>query len=145
MRFNKCGLLALLAWPVVGNPLNGGISLAEAQQAPPKGLAISWVGHSFHVYLPSPVGKLASEAGIQGHRNLGVDFIGASTPCQHWSRAGGDTGSTGVKQILRTGKADVQTLSTQQNPQEQCVGKFAKYAVSSTIVLQRCYNKHCTN
>src|ERR1700684_3410529 len=66
----------------------------------PKGLRISWVGHSFHVYLPSPVARLAIEAGIKGHRTLGIDFIGASMPCQHWNRGGGDNGTNAVKNIL---------------------------------------------
>jgi hypothetical protein len=106
---------------------------ANAQYPPvdskKKGLAISWVGHSFHVYLPSPVAKLASEAGIKGHKNLGVDFIGASQPCQHWTKGGGENGTNAVKNILKAAKADVQTLSTQQPNPDPCVPKFARLAV----------------
>ena len=109
------------------------IGIVNGQYPPagpkPKGLKISWVGHSFHVYLPTPVGKLATEAGIKGHTNLGVDFIGASNPCQHWTKGGGEDGTNAVKNILKAAKADVQTLSLQQPNPDPCVPKFAKLAV----------------
>jgi hypothetical protein len=76
---------------------------------PPKGKSIQWMGHSFHWFLPTPVAKLATEAGIRGHTNLGVDRIGASTPCQHWNK-----NPNPVKQMLASGKADVLTVATQQ-------------------------------
>jgi hypothetical protein len=117
------------------------IGNANGQYPPPgpkpKGLKISWVGHSFHVYLPSPVAKLASEAGIRGHESLGVDFIGASAPCQHWTKGGGENGTNAVKNILKAGRADVQTLSTQQPNPDPCVPKFAKLAVSQTMISLR--------
>jgi hypothetical protein len=100
----------------------------------PKGLKISWVGHSFHVYLPEPISRLATEARIQGHTNLGVDFIGASAPCQHWTKGGGEDGTNAVKNILKAARADVQTLSTQQPNPDPCVPKFARLAVSKAII-----------
>ncbi|KAF2399229.1 hypothetical protein EJ06DRAFT_557702 [Trichodelitschia bisporula] len=92
--------------------------------APPKGKRIQWVGHSFHWFLPEPVAQLATEAGIQGHVNIGVDRIGASTPCQHWNKGGNDTNT--VKETLKAAKADVLTLATRELPQEECVPKFAQ-------------------
>ena len=96
---------------------------------PPKGKAIQWVGHSFHFFLVEPVAQLAKEAGIQGHTNIGVDRIGASTPCQHWNK-GSDTGKNAVKEMLTSGKADVLTLATQAAPTEECIPKFVKLGVS---------------
>jgi len=99
-------------------------------QSPPKGKAIQWVGHSFHVFLPQPVLKLAQEAGIKGHVNLGFDMIGASTPCQHWNKGGKNpTDTNTVKDVLKAGKADVLTLATQQAAPEECITKFANLAV----------------
>jgi len=105
-------------------------SIATAQAPnPPKGKAIQWVGHSFHVFLPSPVAKLAQEAGIKGHSSLGFDMIGASTPCQHWKKGGeGATDTNTVKEVLKAGKADVLTLATQQAAPEECIPKFTNLA-----------------
>jgi hypothetical protein len=50
--------------------------MEESRKVPPKGLAISWVGHSFHAFLPRPVEMLAKEAGIKDHRTLGNNVIG---------------------------------------------------------------------
>jgi hypothetical protein len=108
-------------------------AITEAQYppaSPPKGKAVQWVGHSFHWFLPQPVLQLAQEAGIKGHVNLGVDRIGASTPCQHWNK-GGDDGTNAVKNILKAGKADVLTLATQQAIPEQCIPKFANLGVGN--------------
>jgi hypothetical protein len=108
--------------------------------AAPKGLKIQWVGHSFHMFLPSPVAKLAKEAGITGHTDVGKDMLGGSSPCEHWNRAypeakqvggfvGGGMGkSAGGQDLRRTidaGIPDVVTLATQQTMPEPCIGKFA--------------------
>lgn len=108
--------------------------------AAPKGLKIQWVGHSFHMFLPSPVAKLAKEAGIKGHIDVGKDMIGGSSPCEHWNRAypeakqvggfveGGMGKTPGGKDLRRTidaGIPDVVTLATQQTMPEPCIGKFA--------------------
>jgi hypothetical protein len=95
---------------------------------PPKGKSIQWVGHSFHFFLPEPVAKLAQEAGIKGHVNLGVDRIGASTPCQHWNK-GSENGTNPVKDMLKSGKADVLTLATREQIPEPCIAKFTQLAV----------------
>jgi hypothetical protein len=120
--------------------------VASVQGAAPKGLKIQWVGHSFHMFLPGPVAKLAKEAGIQGHTDVGKDMLGGSSPCEHWNRAypeakqvggfvGGGMGKTaGGKDLRRTidaGIPDVVTLSTQQAVPEPCIEKFALKFVSS--------------
>jgi hypothetical protein len=109
------------------------VALTYATPAPigtqvPKGKKIQWVGHSFHWFLPEPVEKLAKEAGIVGHTNLGVDRIGASEPCQHWNK-GGDTNP--VKELLKTGAADILTLATREKAPDACIPKFIELAVST--------------
>lgn len=105
----------------------------------PKGLKIQWVGHSFHMFLPSPVAKLAKEAGIQGHMDVGKDMIGGSSPCEHWNRAypeakqvggfsgggmGNSPGGQDLRKTLDAGTPDVVTLATQQAMPEPCIDKF---------------------
>jgi hypothetical protein len=117
------------------------VSLSAAQKLGsgtiPKGKSIQWVGHSFHWFLPQPVAQLATEAGIKGHVNVGVDRIGASQVCQHWNKDNG-SGSNAVKDILKAGKTAVLTLATQGNPQEECIGKFIQLGVRlSSVTLGR--------
>jgi hypothetical protein len=95
----------------------------RSENMAPKGKKIQWVGHSFHVFLPSPVASLAREAGIKGHENLGVDFLPASLPCQHWNKGGA------WKDVIQAGTADVLTISTREDAPDACVPKFAKLAV----------------
>jgi hypothetical protein len=83
--------------------------------------------NSFHWFLPEPVAQLAKEAGIVGHKNIGVDRIGASEPCQHWNK-GGDTNA--VKETLKAGAADVLTLATREKAPDPCIPKFVELAVS---------------
>ena len=101
--------------------------------APPKGKKIQWVGHSFHWFLPKPVSELATEAGIKGHEDVGIDRIGASLPCQHWNK-GGETNA--VKEALKAGKADVLTLATREPAPDECIPKFVKLGVSSQYPLK---------
>jgi hypothetical protein len=97
----------------------------ESQKAAPKGYKVQYVGHSFHQFLPSPMASLAKEAGIQGHQSLGMDFLPASYPCQHWNK-----NPNTVKNVLNAGKADVLTLSTRELAPDECIAKFAQLAVS---------------
>lgn len=94
---------------------------------PPAGKKIQWVGHSFHWFLPGPVAQLAKEAGIVGHQDLGIDRIGGSRPCQHWSK-GGDTNA--VKEVLKAGTADIMTLATREEAPDPCIPKFVELANS---------------
>jgi hypothetical protein len=120
------GIVALLALATTSGYVTAQNAFPPAN--PPKGRAIQWVGHSFHFFLPEPVAQLAQEAGIKGHVNLGVDRIGASTPCQHWNK-GGEDGTNPVKEMLKSGKADVLTLATREQIPEPCIAKFTQLAV----------------
>jgi len=96
----------------------------------PNGKKIQWVGHSFHVFLPSPVASLAKEAGIKGHENLGTDFLPASVPCQHWNKGGA------WKDVIQAGKADVLTIATREDAPDPCVPKFVKLAAAKRPDMQ---------
>jgi hypothetical protein len=118
----------------------------------PKGLKVQWVGHSFHAFLPKPVAKLAAEANIKGHVNLGMDMLGGSTPCEHWNRAfpedkitsgwrGGVIGKTpggkDLRRVIDSDIADVLTLATQAMMPEPCIAKYVQKAASIP------YEIHC--
>jgi hypothetical protein len=113
-----------------------GVTAVPSTKVPPimnmaaaPGKKVEWVGHSFHVFLPTPVAQLAKEAGISGHQNLIVDFIPASVPCQHWNKGGE------VQNILKAGTADVLTLSTREDVPDACIPKFVRLAVSQAILM----------
>jgi hypothetical protein len=108
------------------------IAVPQAKGPIPKGKAIQWVGNSFHWFLAAPVAKLAQEAGIQGHRDVGNDRIGGSEPCQHWNK-GGKTNA--VKDALNAGKAEILTLTFREKAPDECVAKFIDLAVSCGPVL----------
>lgn len=115
--------------------LLAGLALATASPimdsaAAPKGYKIQFVGHSFHMFLPSPLAKLAKEANIAGHQTLNFDMLPASYPEQHWSKmqSGGGTVKTNLQ-----GKADLLTLATRELAPDPAIAKFANFAVWKQI------------
>jgi len=94
-----------------------------SEKAAPKGYKVQYVGHSFHVFVPTVMASLAKEAGISAHQSLGMDMLPASYPCQHWNK-----NPNTVKNVLNAGKADVLTLATRELAPDECVSKFAKLA-----------------
>jgi hypothetical protein len=75
-----------------------------------KGQRVYTCGHSFHVWVPGIVADLAKKADIKEHVQLGLSSIGGSKVIQHWIKAD-DKYSITVKDVLKTGKVDVLTLS----------------------------------
>ena len=75
-----------------------------------KGQRVYTCGHSFHVWVPGIVTDLCKKAEIPDHVQLGLSSIGGSKVIQHWNKAD-DKYSITVKDVLKTGKVDVLTLS----------------------------------
>jgi hypothetical protein len=100
---------------------------AGSEKAAPKGYRVQYVGHSFHMFVPTVMASLAKEAGISGHQSLGLDFLPASYPCQHWNK-----NPNTVKNVLNAGKADVLTLATRELAPDDCISKFAQLAVRAS-------------
>jgi hypothetical protein len=73
-----------------------------------RGQRIVTAGHSFHMFVPALLARMADDADIEGHRQTARQSIGGSYVHQHWNRA--DEQNV-VKQALRTGDVDVLTLS----------------------------------
>ena len=108
----------------------------HAQYAVPpidEGQAYFMATHSFNVFVgpnrrtgePGPLDKLAAEARIEGHRNLGVQMIGGSTPMQHWNQGDGDDSQNLAKVALRAGGVDVLTMSPNAIMPEEGIDLFA--------------------
>lgn len=79
-----------------------------APQAPPKGQRVFYTGHSFHMFVPQFVERMAPLAKIEGHKLAGTQGIGGSKVIQHWDRA--DEMNT-AKKALATGEVDVFTMA----------------------------------
>jgi hypothetical protein len=110
---------------------------AQAQQyaAPPvtQGQKYFMATHSFNVFIGpnsgtgdvGPLAKLAGEAQLEGHENLGVQMIGGSTPMQHWNQGDGDDSRNLAKVALRKGGVDVFTMSPNAIMPEEGIDLFA--------------------
>jgi hypothetical protein len=108
----------------------------DAQYAVPpidEGGAYYMATHSFNVFIgpnlrtgePGPLDELAGEAGLQGHRNIGIQMIGGSTPMQHWNQGDGDDSQNLAKVALRSGGVDVFTMSPNAIMPEEGIDLFA--------------------
>jgi hypothetical protein len=86
----------------------GSSLFAQAPQSPPKGLRILTAGHSFHVWMPGLLTRLAKNASITGHQQVALSSIGGSRTIQHWDAEGG---KQKIKPALIEGNIDVLTLS----------------------------------
>ena len=63
----------------------------------PAGVRIFSAAHSLNWYVPDILAQLASEYGIQGHQQVGLQSLGASRTIQHWELNGGkNQAQTGV-------------------------------------------------
>lgn len=126
--------------PAVGVVLLGALlasgSPVQAQYAVPpidEGQAYYMATHSFNVFIgpnqrsgePGPLDKLAVEAQLEGHHNLGIQMIGGSTPMQHWNQGDGDDSQNLAKVALRAGGVDVFTMSPNAIMPEEGIDLFA--------------------
>ena len=100
-------VVALLSVAILPAALDRKEKLAEPIA---KGQRVYTCGHSFHVWVPGIVSDLAKKAEIKDHVQLGLSSIGGSKVIQHWDKAD-DRNSITVKDVLKTGKVDVLTLS----------------------------------
>lgn len=121
------GLLAALAVALVGPPA----AIAAEKGAAVQGHNVFTAGHSFHVFMPKTLAEVAASAGIEGHRQVGVQSIGGSRVIQHWNQS---EDKNKVKPTLASGEVDVLTLSPIYLPDEG-IEKLASYALE--------HNKDC--
>lgn len=95
--------------------------------------------HSFNVFIgpnlrtgePGPLDRLAEEAGLGAHENLGIQMIGGSTPMQHWNQGNGDDSQNLAKVALRKGGVDVFTMSPNAVMPEDGVDLFGDLMIET--------------
>ncbi|MDH3205229.1 MAG: hypothetical protein OEO79_01375 [Gemmatimonadota bacterium] len=114
----------------------------QGQYATPpidQGLRYFMATHSFNVFIgpnsrtddPGPLAKLAAEAELQGHTNLGIQMIGGSTPMQHWNQGDGDDNQNLAKVGLRGGGVDVFTMSPNAIMPEEGIDLFGDLMIET--------------
>ncbi len=113
----------------------GGQALSQAKDPVPAGETLAapitqgqrvfTCGHSFHYWIPPILANLAQEAGIQGHKAVGLSAIGGSQVIQHWNVP---DDKNQAKRNLRLGSVDVLTLSPMHQPDDG-IEKFAALAL----------------
>jgi len=102
-------------------------SFASAQDLLPpitQGQRIATCGHSFHVFTYQQVEQIAKSAGLE-HQLVGISSIGGSTVQKHWAVP---EEKSAVKQVLKTGKVDVLTLSPIWLP-DPAIEEFVKLGI----------------
>lgn len=115
---------------------------APAATAPiADGQKVVMATHSFNVFIGRPLrGRgagvlepLAAEAGKAGHEMLAIQFIGGSTPIQHWDQGDGDDSKNVAKvALLEAGPAlDVFTMSPTRLVPEEGIDKFGDFIIAN--------------
>lgn len=91
------------------------VAKADKQSATAKGLRVFYASHSLMWYVPKPLGEMAEDAGIEGHKLMGLRPLGASKTSQHWDLA---DDKNDAKKALKTGEVDVFVMSPISFPDE---------------------------
>lgn len=94
--------------------------------------------HSFNVFIgpsrrtgePGPLDRLADEAGLERHENLGIQMIGGSTPMQHWNQGDSDEENL-ARSALRAGGVDVFTMSPNAIMPEEGIDLFGDLMIET--------------
>ena len=95
------------------------------------GQRVATCGHSFHVFTYKQVDEIAKSAGL-AHQLVGLSSIGGSTVQKHWDVP---EEKSAVKQVLKTGKLDVLTLSPIWLP-DDAIEQFVKLGIEHNPVLR---------
>lgn len=95
------------------------------------GQRVATCGHSFHVFTYKQVDEIAKSAGL-AHQTVGLSSIGGSTVQKHWDVP---EEKSAVKQMLKTGKVDVLTLSPIWLP-DDAIEKFVKLGIEHNPALR---------
>ena len=98
------------------------VSSATAAELP-AGLRVFYTGHSFHMFVPPQIDVMVKAAGIQGHRQVGVQGIGGSRVIQHWDLA---DEKNKAKPALTSGEVDVFTMAAHLAIPDEGIAKFTE-------------------
>lgn len=95
------------------------------------GQRVATCGHSFHVFTYKQVDEISKSAGLN-HQLVGLSSIGGSTVQKHWDVP---EEKSAVKQVLKTGKVDVLTLSPIWLP-DDAIEQFVKLGIEHNPALR---------
>ncbi|MBN8419675.1 MAG: hypothetical protein J0L73_12215 [Verrucomicrobia bacterium] len=110
------------------------VASADAEELLPpitQGQRVATCGHSFHVFTYKQVAEIAKSAGLD-HQLVGLSSIGGSTVQKHWEVS---EDKSAVKQVLKTGKVDVLTLSPIWLP-DDAIEQFVKLGIEHNPALR---------
>lgn len=96
-----------------------------------QGQRVATCGHSFHVFTYKQVNEIAKYAGLD-HQPVGISSIGGSTVQKHWDVP---EDKSAVKQVLKTGKVDVLTISPIWLP-DDAIEQFVKLGIEHNPALR---------
>ena len=99
----------------------------QQKNAAPKGQRLFYASHSLMWYVPTPLGELASAAGIEGHKLVGLQSLGASKTAQHWNLP---DGKNMAKQAVKKGEVDILVMSPIQFP-DTGIDNFVKLGLET--------------
>ncbi|WP_395748385.1 hypothetical protein [Prosthecobacter sp.] len=109
-------------------------TIARAQDLVPpitEGQRVATCGHSFHVFTYKQVEDIAKSAKL-AHQLVGLSSIGGSMVQKHWDVP---EEKSAVKQVLKTGKVDVLTLSPIWLP-DPAIEEFVKLGLEHNPALR---------
>ena len=104
-----------------------------AADAPPAGLRVFIMGHSFHMFVAPRLAPLAKAAGIEGHTLAGQQSLGGSRVQQHWDLP--DEKNL-AKAALREGKVDVITMSPNWVVPDEGIERFVELGLEHNPKLR---------
>ena len=125
-----CLLAGCLLAAILLPALVAGVAQAAANEkegAAPKGQRLFYASHSLMWYVPTPLDELAKAAGIEGHKLVGLQSLGASKTAQHWNLP---EGKNKAKQALKKGEVDVLVMSPIQFP-DAGIDNFVKLGLEN--------------
>ncbi|MCX7047671.1 MAG: hypothetical protein NTX50_19575 [Candidatus Sumerlaeota bacterium] len=103
------------------------VTSAPLQQPITQGQRVFICGHSFHVFVASPLTEVAKMAGIKDHVLAGTQSIGGSRTIQHWNLP---DDKNRAKQALIAGNVDVLTLSPHLLLPDEGIDRFTELALA---------------
>ena len=138
MRLLRGTVLTLLSAGVLAAAAPATPATAPTSRPAVKGRRVFVCGHSFHVSIARPLAELAKAAGIDGHVNAGVQFIGGSSVTRHWDVP---DDKNRAKRAAASGKIDVLTLAHAWLNPDPAIEKFVDLAVRNNpnvrVVVQQ--------
>lgn len=126
-------LTALNGWLAACLILAASLSSIAADSPVPAGQRVFFTGHSFHMFVPPMIAKLALAAGIKDHKLAGQQSIGGSRVIQHWALP--DEKNL-AKKALNGGQVDVFTMAPHLMIPDQGITNFVELGLQHNPAMR---------